>query len=62
MAVLRDADQPVRRSRLEATWPDAEQRDRCLASLLADGLAEQVAPGRYQLPGHGPAGPPGLEP
>ncbi|MXG89809.1 A/G-specific adenine glycosylase [Nocardioides flavescens] len=38
MAVLRDSDGPVHRSRLDVAWPDADQRERCLASLSQDGL------------------------
>jgi A/G-specific adenine glycosylase len=51
MAVLRDSTRPVPPSRLEAVWPDADQRRRCLAALVADGLAELHVTGRYQLPG-----------
>lgn len=49
MAVLRDADGPVGTDRLAAAWPDVVQRERCLASLVADGLAHEVAPGRWSL-------------
>lgn len=51
LAVLRDADGPVHRSMLEATWDKVAQRDRALAGLLADGLAEQVGPDTFALPG-----------
>ena len=51
LALVRDDDRPVHHSRLAAAWPDAEQRDRCLASLLADGLVEATAQGHYGLPG-----------
>jgi A/G-specific adenine glycosylase len=38
---LRDAaPEPVPASDLIPDWPDAEQRDRAIASLVADGLAE----------------------
>ncbi len=50
LAVLRDADGPVPAARLDAVWPDASQRSRSLASLVADGLAEPVPGGRYALP------------
>ncbi len=50
LAVLRDAPGPVARDRLDAAWDDAAQRDRCLASLLEDGLAVTVADGGYALP------------
>ncbi|QBR92553.1 A/G-specific adenine glycosylase [Nocardioides euryhalodurans] len=38
LAVVREADGPVPRPRLDAVWPEQAQRERCLASLLADGL------------------------
>ena len=50
LAVLRDADEPVPAARLDAAWPDAQQRDRALASLVADGLAEPLPGDRYALP------------
>lgn len=49
LAVLRDALEPVRSSRLEAAWSWPEQRERCLNSLLADGLVTEVAPDHYAL-------------
>ena len=49
LAVLRDAHEPVHASRLEAAWSPAEQRDRCLASLLDDGLVTEVSPGLFAL-------------
>lgn len=51
MAVLRDAQGSVHRSRIEAVWPDAAQRDRCLASLRDDGLVVATSPSSYALPG-----------
>ena len=50
LAVLRDCDEPVPAARLDAAWPDARQRDRALASLVADGLAEPLPGDRYALP------------
>ena len=50
LAVLRDADGAVPRSRLDLAWPDAAQRERALASLVDDGLAV-VDGDRYSLPG-----------
>jgi len=41
LAVLRDADGPVARPRLDAVWSDTLQRERALASLLDDGLVAQ---------------------
>jgi A/G-specific adenine glycosylase len=49
--VLRDTSVPVPKSRLDIVWSDAGQRDRCLDSLLVDGLVEQTADGRFALPG-----------
>lgn len=48
--VLRGTPEPVRRAALDAVWADAGQRDRCLLTLLEDGLAEQHADGRFALP------------
>jgi A/G-specific adenine glycosylase len=48
--VLRGTPDPVSRDALDATWSDAAQRDRCLHSLLVDGLAEQLDDGRFALP------------
>ncbi|MBT8228072.1 MAG: A/G-specific adenine glycosylase [Dactylosporangium sp.] len=50
LAVLREATDPVPTARLDLVWPDAEQRARTLASLVADGLAHQVGTGHYALP------------
>jgi A/G-specific adenine glycosylase len=50
MAVLRSASEPVAPGDLAGVWPDAEQRDRALAGLLADGLVEGVG-ASFQLPG-----------
>jgi A/G-specific adenine glycosylase len=49
--VLRDAADPVPRVRLDAVWADVAQRDRCLDTLLVDGLVEQTDDGRFALPG-----------
>ncbi|MBP2321323.1 A/G-specific adenine glycosylase [Kibdelosporangium banguiense] len=49
--VLRDTDGPVERARLDMVWADAPQRDRCLDSLLVDGLMEQTSAGLFALPG-----------
>jgi A/G-specific adenine glycosylase len=50
LGVLRDADGPVHRSRLDAVWSDETQRARCLASLVEDGLLTEAAPETYALP------------
>ncbi|HUS23100.1 MAG TPA: A/G-specific adenine glycosylase [Aeromicrobium sp.] len=46
--IVRASDAPVARAALDAAWDDAEQRERCLQSLLADGLVTQEH-GRYRL-------------
>ncbi len=51
--VLRGAPGPVTRADLDTAWSDAAQRDRCLDSLLVDGLVEQTDDGRFGLPGEG---------
>ncbi|TXH20548.1 MAG: A/G-specific adenine glycosylase [Mycobacterium sp.] len=51
--VLRDNSVAVTRADLDVAWPvDAVQRERALTSLLGDGLVEQLADGRFALPGH----------
>lgn len=50
MALAREADS-VGAAQVEAAWPDADQRERCLAALVADGLLTQITPGRWALPG-----------
>lgn len=50
LAVVRDAEGAVPRGRLDAEWHLAEQRDRALASLVADGLVAEVEPGWFALP------------
>ncbi len=50
--VLRDSAVAVTRADLDVAWPvDAVQRERALTSLLGDGLVEQLADGRFALPG-----------
>jgi A/G-specific adenine glycosylase len=50
LAVLRSSDEPVPRAELARAWPEADQRERCLTSLLQDGLAATTADGRVALP------------
>jgi A/G-specific adenine glycosylase len=50
MAVLREADGPVHRSRIDAVWPDDTQRERCLAGLVDDRLIVAAGPSAYALP------------
>lgn len=49
--VLRGAAAPVRQRDLDGVWLDTAQRSRALDSLLLDGLAEQLADGRFVLGG-----------
>ncbi|MGN6606069.1 MAG: A/G-specific adenine glycosylase [Jatrophihabitans sp.] len=55
MARLREAEGAVPVDDLRDAWPDDTQRERCLASLLADGLAHETAPGCIALGGPPPA-------
>ena len=50
MAALRDSSRPLDADALAASWPDAAQRERALAGLLADGLVHQT-PSGLALPG-----------
>lgn len=50
LAVLRDAPGPVGAERMDAAWDEPVQRERALASLIADGLVVRQADGRYGLP------------
>jgi A/G-specific adenine glycosylase len=47
--VVRDAEGTVPRRRLETAWSEVDQRERCLASLVEDGLLVPVDDG-YALP------------
>lgn len=50
--VLRGNDLPVTRDQLDVVWlRDTVQRDRALASLLADGLVAKTSDGRFALAG-----------
>jgi A/G-specific adenine glycosylase len=50
LAVLRDSPDPVDRHALDVVWADDPQRARALDGLVADGLVEPLADGRYRLP------------
>ena len=50
LGVLRDTHGPVHRARLDLAWSDAEQRDRCLAGLVADRLVAVLGADTYALP------------
>jgi len=50
MALARDAEGVVPARAMERAWPEQEQRTRCLAALVADGLLTPSGDG-YALPG-----------
>lgn len=50
MALLRDTEGSVTAEALAATWHDPLQQERCLAGLLADGLAVTTPTHRFALP------------
>ena len=50
LALLRAAAGPVSATDLAQVWTADQQRMRCLDSLVADGLVEPLADGRYRLP------------
>jgi A/G-specific adenine glycosylase len=50
LGVLRDSEGPVHRGALDAVWSDADQRERCLASLIDDGLVVRTGARAYGLP------------
>ena len=45
LGALRAADGPIASADVEALWPDAAQRERAVASLVADGLVERTPQG-----------------
>jgi A/G-specific adenine glycosylase len=49
MAAVRDAEGAVSPARLARTWDEADQRTRCLAGLVEDGLLVRTSAG-YALP------------
>jgi A/G-specific adenine glycosylase len=52
LAVLRESRRPVTARAVDSAWPTGDaQRDRCLDSLVADGLVEPLPGKRFQLPG-----------
>jgi A/G-specific adenine glycosylase len=50
LAALRSDTRPVRRAQLRAAWTDDVQLDRAIDGLVADGLVEPLAGGRFRLP------------
>jgi A/G-specific adenine glycosylase len=51
LALLRETSGPVPAAAMEAAWPEPLRRARALDGLVADGLVEPLAGGRYRLPG-----------
>ena len=56
LAAVRDSDRPLHGAELAAAVPDntlrdPAQRERCLDSLVADGLVELLGDDAYRLPG-----------
>ena len=49
MSLLREADTPITRGAIEASWHDAAQTARALEGLVKDALVEQTPVGDYQL-------------
>ena len=54
LAVLRAADDPVRRADFDAIWTGQAQLERALDGLVADGLVDPLPDGRFALPGSVP--------
>ena len=50
MAVLRAADGPVHATSLVTAWDRTDQREKCIDSLLADGLMVRTGDESYALP------------
>jgi A/G-specific adenine glycosylase len=50
LGVLREQPGPVHATALEAVWPGAGQRDRCLRWLVEDGLVARLSEDTYALP------------
>jgi A/G-specific adenine glycosylase len=55
LAVLRNAPGPVPAAALDHCWPEPGQRERVLAGLLADSLAQAYGHSLIGLPGESPA-------
>ena len=50
LQALRESDGPVPAARIDLVWPDDAQRQRCVASLIEDGLIDPLPGDRYALP------------
>lgn len=51
LALARESDSPVPKIRMDLAWQDGTQRERCLQSLIEDGLLVEPALDHYALPG-----------
>lgn len=49
LAVLRESSDPVPKADLDRAWDDIAQRERCLDSLIDDGLVTPLPDGRFTL-------------
>ena len=50
LQLLRESDGPVPAASVDLVWPDEAQRQRCVASLIEDGLVDPLPGARYALP------------
>ncbi|MFL6169588.1 MAG: A/G-specific adenine glycosylase [Ornithinibacter sp.] len=50
LQLLRQSSEPVARASLESAGPDPAQVERCIGSLVEDGLVEPAGHGRFRLP------------
>ncbi|THV41557.1 A/G-specific adenine glycosylase [Glycomyces buryatensis] len=50
MKLLRDADGPVPRERIDAVWPDSRMLDEAISQLISDGLVGTDESGQFELP------------
>lgn len=50
LALVRDSEGPVAKQRIDLVWDNPHQRERCLASLVEDGLLTQVGQAAFALP------------
>lgn len=54
LQLLRDAHGPVGKAAIDLVWEDADQRERALDGLVADGLVEPVGEDEFAFPGSPP--------
>ena len=51
LQLLRDASGPVGKYAIDLVWDKADQRERALDGLVADGLVEPIGEEEFALPG-----------